>query len=58
MSENRPNIILIVCHDLGQHLGGYGISTVHSPNIDRLLPGDLAVARGFTGPTFVPKVER
>ncbi len=34
--ENRPNILMITCHDIGQHLGCYGIETVQTPNLDRL----------------------
>jgi len=35
MSITAPNIIKIICHDLGQHCGCYGAG-VHTPHIDRL----------------------
>jgi len=32
----RPNVLMITCHDIGQHLGCYGVQTVQSPHLDRL----------------------
>ncbi|GAA3637877.1 sulfatase [Microbacterium awajiense] len=34
--RERPNIILIHWHDLGRHLGAYGLEWVDSPNVDAL----------------------
>jgi len=35
-SGDGPNIIMITAHDLGRHLGCYGVNSVQTPNIDAL----------------------
>ena len=32
----RPNILMITCHDIGQHLGCYGVDSLHTGNLDEL----------------------
>lgn len=34
--SRRPNILMITCHDIGQHLGCYGIETVQTKHLDGL----------------------
>jgi N-sulfoglucosamine sulfohydrolase len=33
---NRPNILMITCHDIGQHLGCYGVRSVQTEHLDGL----------------------
>ena len=48
----RPNILMITCHDLGRHLGCYGVKTVDSKNIDTLAAQGIRFANYFsTTPT-------
>ena len=36
MNESLPNIIYIICHDLGRYLGCYGRGPIATPNLDRM----------------------
>ncbi len=41
----KPNVIMITCHDLGQHLGCYGVETVQTPNLDGLAARGVRFSR-------------
>ena len=47
-ANNRPNILMITTHDLGRHLGCYGIEEVQSPHIDRLAAKGVRFANMFS----------
>ncbi len=34
MPSDRPNILFVTSHDIGRHLGCYGVETVHTPRFD------------------------
>lgn len=35
-TQRRPHVVLITSHDLGQHIGCYGVDTVETPALDGL----------------------
>ena len=42
------NVLLITCHDLGRHLGCYGVETVHTENLDALAAGGIRFQNYFS----------
>ncbi|RQG88032.1 sulfatase [Natrarchaeobius halalkaliphilus] len=54
MTDSRPNIILMQCHDLGQYLGCYG-TDVETPRIDELAESGALFENHFvTAPQCSP----
>jgi Arylsulfatase A and related enzymes len=54
MSDERPNVILIVADDLGySDLGVYG-SEIKTPNLDKLSKSGIQLTNYYTAPTCGP----
>ena len=50
-----PHVLLITCHDLGRHLGCYGVDSVQTPNLDALAAAGVRFTRAFcTSPGCSP----
>jgi arylsulfatase A-like enzyme len=55
MTRARPNVLLITSHDIGRHLGCYGVSTVSTPSLDRLAVEGVLMRQAFcAAPTCSP----
>ena len=46
-AATRPNLICLISHDLGQHLGCYGVPGVRTPHLDAFAAGGLRFANSF-----------
>jgi arylsulfatase A-like enzyme len=44
---DRPNVVRVVAHDAGQHVGCYGVDTVDTPHLDRLASEGVRFENSF-----------
>ncbi len=52
---DRPNLLIINCHDLGQHISPYGIKTVNTPALEEMAGNGVVFSRSFcTSPGCSP----
>ncbi|HEY8448506.1 MAG TPA: sulfatase [Thermomicrobiales bacterium] len=47
LTDRRPHVVLITCHDLGRFLGCYGVATVSTPHLDALAADGVRLEQAF-----------
>lgn len=47
MGIQRPNIVVLVSHDIGRHIRPYGVSTVNTPHAERLAGEGVVFENAF-----------
>lgn len=46
--NSKPNVVMITCHDIGQHLNCYGVNSVRTPAIDKLAEQGVVFRNAFS----------
>ncbi len=46
--KSESNVIMITCHDIGQHLNCYGVNSVRTPSIDKLAERGVIFRNAFS----------
>ena len=46
-SPDRPNLVVMICHDLGRFLGSYGRGWIRSPHIDSIAESGIRFSNYF-----------